>query len=157
MNKDQKKFIKEGIPRYKQATEVYFSFRKEMQNALQEILKKRKQWSGLQPDYKSIKSTNFGQDYPLLNARVVLQKKEESLILVIAVNWYESETDFPFFTVWLENENSFSTLLKNYNWNDKYDAVDARLIYRPDPENYDLSDIIDGLLDEYLTALGSFE
>ena len=69
MSKDQEKFIKEGISRYKQATEVYFSFRRELQNMLQDKLKRRKQWKGLKPNFKSVKSTTYGQDYPLLNAQ----------------------------------------------------------------------------------------
>ncbi len=34
MIKEQEHFIKEGISRYKQATAVYFNFRKELQNTL---------------------------------------------------------------------------------------------------------------------------
>ena len=157
MNKDQKKFIKEGISRYKQATEVYFSFRREMQNMLQDKLKRRKQWEGLKPNLKSVKSTTYGQDYPLLNARIQVEKGEESLILVIAINWYQSELDFPFFEVWLENENSYSKILQDQEWPENYECINSRLRFYPDREKYETGDIIDGLLDEYLTALGSFE
>lgn len=157
MHKSQKKFIKEGISRYKQATEVYFSFRREMQNMLQGKLKNKRQWYSLKPDYKSIKSTTYGQDYPLLNARIQMDKGEESLTLVIAVNWYQSEFDFPFFEVWLENENSYTGLLKDYNWNEKFVSVNGRLQFHTDSENYEPDVIFDDLLDEYLTALGSFE
>jgi len=149
MNKEQEHFLKEGITRYKQATAVYFNFRKEIQNTLQEILKSNRSWGNLEPDFKSVKSTSFGQDYPLLNARIKLNRDQEELILVIAINWYQSETDFPFFSLWIENNESFTYIMESHIWDDKFEFSDSSLRYHPDQENYDIQKDFNSLLNAF--------
>lgn len=157
MSKEKDEFIKEGIQRYKQATNIYFTFRKELQDKLQNILRKRKQWARLNPDFQSIKSTTFGQDYPLLNARINCSFDDEVLTIVIAVNWYQSETDFPFFTVWLENGTGRQEKLERFEWNESYKFIEKSLRFYPDPESYNLEKDFEALLDEFIRYFDKIE
>ena len=155
MTKKTDKFLKEGISRYKQATYVYFTFRRELQDKLQIILKNYNSWGKLKPDFKSIKSTTYGQDYPLLNARISFLKEDELLTMTIAVNWYNSENDFPFFEVFLENENNRASLFEQFNWNPPFDINGRSLRYFPDPEKYDLDKDLTALLNEFVRAINT--
>ena len=150
MSKETNHFIREGIQKYKQATNTYFSFRKELQNKLQFILKNHKTWGKLKPNFKSVKSTTFGQDYPLLNARINCDFNTEKLVLVIGVNWYQSESDFPFFTVWLEKDNTFFNIQEQFTWNPPYKYEERSLRYFPNQDDYDLKKDFEGLLNEFI-------
>ncbi len=99
MKKESKEFVEEGMKRYKQAALVLVSFGKEVESLLQSILKKRKDWGPFKPDKKSkaVKSTKYWSEYPLLNARIQGTLHEESLAIGLDINWYQSETDYPFY------------------------------------------------------------
>jgi hypothetical protein len=155
MTKNTDEFLKEGISRYKQATLVYFTFRKELQNKLQSILRNHKDWGILVPDFKTIRSTTYGQDYPGLNARISFKKSEEILIMTIVVNWFMSDNDFPLFEVFLENENNHTTKFGHISWNHPYELNDRSLRFYPDPKNYDLEKDFHELISEFLRGLSN--
>lgn len=157
MNIETENFIKEGLKRYKQASEVYFTFRKELQNKLQAILKARKDWGLLKPNISSVKSTTFGQDYPLLNSRIDCDFNGKILTLVIAVNWYQSESDFPFFELWIEKADAdFSSKQDLFNWDSEFSLENKAICYYPNPENYNLDKDFNKLLDEFIRFINKF-
>jgi hypothetical protein len=150
MSKENDRFIKEGIKRYKQADLVYHTFRSEMQKKLQSILLNRKIWGNLKPDFKSIRSTTFKG--AALNARIRAEYKGEVKIIVIIIDWQLSETDFPYFCVWLEDSKNTIISVEEIDWGDKYFYENKTLQYRPDPETYDLKKDFNNLLDEFIKA-----
>ncbi len=160
MNKEINDFITAGIQRYKQATETYFTFRKELQDKLQSVLKTRENWGLLKPNINSIKSTTFGQEYPLLNSRINCKFAGKDLTLVIAVNWYQSENDFPFFTVWTEKTADLTNLMlkqKQYNWNSNFKYEKDALRFYPNPDNYNIETDFNNLLDEFIKFINEID
>ena len=147
MNKETDKFIKEGIIRYKQANQVYLTFRSEMQKKLQSILKKRKRWGKLKSDFNSIRSTRFSG--AALNARIKVKYEGVVQIIVIIIDWEISESDFPYFCVWLEDSNNRILEVKEIDWGDDYFYKNKTLQYKPNPDTYDLEKDFGELLDEF--------
>jgi hypothetical protein len=150
MNNETENFLKEGIKRYKQASEIYFTFRKELQNKLQLILKTRKNWGLLKPNISSVKSTYFAPDYPLLNSRIVCELNSKTLTIVIAVNWYQSENDFPFFVLWIEKDTDFITKQEQFNLNSNFEFKENGLRLNINPENYEIEKDFNSIIDEFL-------
>ena len=148
MNKETDKFIKEGIIRYKQANQVYLTFRSEMQKKLQSILKKRKRWGTLKPDFNSVRSTRFSG--AALNARIKVEYEDVVQIIVIVMDWQISESDFPYFCVWLEDSNNRILDVQKTDWDDNYFYENKTLQYKPDPDNYDLEKDFNHLLDDFI-------
>ncbi|PIP77874.1 MAG: hypothetical protein COZ80_01455 [Ignavibacteria bacterium CG_4_8_14_3_um_filter_37_9] len=157
MSREIDTFINEGFSRYKKATDVYNTFRKELQNKLQLILKTRQDWGLVVPQLESIKSTTFWPEYPLLNARITCEYKEKQLIIVIAVNWYQSETDIPFLGLWIEKGKEFWLTQDQFNWNSQFKYIDHGLRFYPNPENYGLEEHFNDLLDEFLRYIKDLE
>ena len=150
MTKETDNFIKEGILRYKQANQVYLTFRNEMQKKLQSILRKRKNWGKLKPNFKNIRSTRFKG--AALNARIKVEYEGVVQIIVIIIDWQISESDFPYFRVWLEDSNNKIIYTKQINWSDDYFYEDKSLRFKPDPDNYDLEKDFNDLLDEFISS-----
>ena len=154
MTKNTDEFLKEGMSRYKQATLVYFTFRKELQNKLQSILRSHKDWGKVVPNFKTIKSTTFGQEYPLLNSRIEAMLENEPLTLVIALSWYQAEGDFPIFTVWVENYQHASRI-DRIVWGTNFEYINYAIRCSPDPENYDLDKELKSLFSEFIRGLNT--
>jgi len=148
MSKETDEFIKEGVKKYKQANQVILTFRSEMQKKLQSILRKRKNWGNLKPDFKSIRSTTFKGT--ALNARIKVEYKGEVQIIVIIIDWERSESNFPYFCVWLEDSNNIILDVDEIEWRENYFYENKTLQYIPDPENYNLDKDFKHLLDEFL-------
>ena len=148
MSKENDQFIKEGIKRYKQAHLIYHTFRSEMQKKLQSILKNYKKWGKLKPDFKSIRSTHFGG--AALNARIKVEYEGVIQIIVIVIDWQIDESDFPYFCVWLEDSNNKIQEVQEIEWDDKYFYENKTLMYKPDPDNYDLKKDFNDLLNEFI-------
>lgn len=142
-------FIREGMLRYREATEVYYGFRTEVQNRLQAILKLRKNWGPFRSDLKSVRSTGYGQNYPLLNAKIDCDPNDENFIIVIAVNWYESETSYPFYAIWIEGSNNLAIKSGQNSENARFEYRENAIRFIPDPEDFNMERDFNGLLDEF--------
>lgn len=148
MNSDVEKFVKEGILRYKSATNTYVSFIKEVENRLQNILTDRKDWRSLKPNFKTVKSTRYWVEYPLINSRIECNYKDQKIKLIIAINWYESDLETPFYCVRCKNINFLQNTFENAN--EEFDVVDDQLRYFPDVKELNLKRDFNLLIDEYL-------
>ncbi|MEQ1732082.1 MAG: hypothetical protein ABL940_00325 [Bacteroidia bacterium] len=146
MNNEHINFVKEGILKYKSATNTYFSFRKYVKEELQEILKEKQNWSGFTPNLKSIKSTTYGDSYPLINARVECEYNGQKLTLTIAINWYQADADIPFYCVWFESDSLLGETL-----NENYSLVQNQLRFYPNFEQLNMKQDFNLLIDEYLS------
>lgn len=155
MKNETGEFIAEGMIRYKQATSVLVSFRKEVEDKLKSILNNRRDWGQFIPkgDTHAIKST-FGSAYPLLNAKLEGEYKGDDVKVVIAVNWYQSESDYPFYCVWIEPTNQHLTLLREYEWGPNFEFKEDALRFDPRPDDFDMVRDFDALLDEFIGFFG---
>jgi len=148
MNKDEIKFIEEGILRYKSATSTYVSFMKLVEKELQNILKDRKNWKNLEPNYKTIKSTRYGVEYPLLNSRIECNYKGQKIKLIIAINWYDSDKDTPYYSIWSDEDNFIKNSVEDAN--EEFFVGDKGLRFYPDFSDINLKRDFNFLIDEYL-------
>lgn len=173
-NEAKEKFIEEGFKHYKQASAVMVYFRELLESRLQSILENRNEWANFTKEEAKAKSTRYGQAYPLFNAKLKgkLKHKDEDIeiLISIALNWYRSKLDYPFYSVWMENLveavkekfKRFEEKFEEFEWgpNFKYvdcskdpdnDTIDKRkeLQYIPKPEDFNLERDFKILLDEF--------
>lgn len=151
MNKENSDFIEEGIKRYKQATYVLVKFKKEIEKQLQSILNTNTKWGKFTPEQEALAtSTTYGAIYPLLNARVKGTLLGQKVIIVIAISWYQSETEYPLYAVWIEpKDKQLELLLNNFVWSDDYKIENGALRLYPDPRKFDLERDFSILLNEF--------
>jgi hypothetical protein len=99
MDKELKQFVKEGINRYKEASRLMVLFGKTIESELQNILSARKDWGEFNPKKtsKSVGSTRYWSEYPFLNAKIFSQIGDRECTIRIAINWYQSDADYPFY------------------------------------------------------------
>ena len=137
-NKATEKFIEEGFKRYKEASKVMVSFGKQLESKLKSILENRNEWANFTKKEARATSTKYGLAYPLLNAKLKgkLKNKNIEILICIAISWYQSESDYPLYTLWMENpyrndqtlEEKFSTLEKkfeDFKWEPNCKCVDS--------------------------------
>ncbi len=155
MKKETKEFVEEGMKRYKQASMVMVSFGKVVETMLQNILKKQKDWGQFKPNKKSkaVKSTKYWSEYPLLNARIQGTLREKPLTIGFDMNWYQSEVDYPFYSVWIYPFDIYSANYMDFAWNNSFEAHENRLRYYPDPNNFNPEMDFKKLLDELVRFL----
>ncbi|WP_068546548.1 hypothetical protein [Thalassotalea crassostreae] len=149
-------FIYEGITRYKKANEVYHTFRRELQNKLQLIIKTRDDWGDIVPDLDSIKSTTYWPEYPLINARVQCEWHGEQIIIMIALNWYDSGDDLPLLALWIEKGRKYWPSQESFAWSEDFTFEKSQLRYKPNPDSYVLEDEFDKIFNEFLNFTSKY-
>jgi hypothetical protein len=154
MKNEADQFIAEGMTRYEQASSVLVTFRREVEAKLKSILNSRTDWGQFTPNInaQAIKTT-FGKDYPLLNAKLDGEYKGDPLKIVIAVNWYQSQSDYPFYNVWLEPTDKSPSYLEEFVWDSEFEFEDGGLRFYPEPDDFDLARDFNILLDEFIRAI----
>lgn len=156
MNPETEQFLAEGMGRYKQAAFVMMTFGKEIESRLQAILKDRKDWGPLTPAKEArAKSTTYWSQYPLLNARLPGKLNGENALLTIAINWYESETEYPFYSVGMDPSPEFLSEADLSTWGERFELRGDWLSFYPDPDDFDLERDFNRLLDLYVEIIGS--
>ena len=154
MDKETEKFIAEGMMRYKQASNVLVKFGKEIESQLKVNLDNRSNWGQFKPKLDAhARSTTYWSAYPLLNGKLDGEFKGDKVKIVIAVNWYQSETDYPFYSVRIEPIDQYLELLEQYEWSSKFEFNEGALRFYPNPDNFDLARDFEGLLDEFARFL----
>jgi hypothetical protein len=154
MDKDTKKFVSEGMRRYKQAAYVLVEFGNEVEAQLKDILNKRKEWGEFTPENNAqARSTTYWSTYPLLNSKLDGKFKGEDIKIVIGINWYLSKGNYPFYSVWIEPRDKFSALLEQYDWNSDFEFKENDLRFYPDENDFDLKRDFNKLLDEFVRFL----
>lgn len=154
MNKETEKFIAEGMMRYKQASNVLVNFGKEAEAQLKKILTNRKNWGQFTPKQGAqAKSTTYWSAYPLLNAKLDGEFRGQNVKIVIAVNWFQSETDYPFYAVWIEPTDQYFAMLEQYDWSSEFEFKEKALRFSPNPDDFNLVRDFNGLLNEFVRFL----
>ena len=144
-------FLYEGMSRYKKANEVYHTFRRELQSKLQLILKTREDWGDIEPDIETIKSTTYWPEYPLINARITCDWKGKSIVIVIAVNLYDVEDDFPVLCLWIEKGKKYWPSQEVFVWSNEFTYEKHQLRFQPNSDSFILEDDFEKLFNEFVS------
>ena len=159
MKNDLEQFIEEGMKRYKEASSVLVKFGKEIESRLQNILETREDWGKFIPEKEAYaRSTKYWSEYPLLNARIEGRINDEKVMVIININWYESDSSYPFYFVELYPLNKLlSEVLNQFSWEAPYQFTDNKLLFYPRPKDFNLERDFNKLLDEILRLLKSIQ
>ena len=151
MDNELHAFMEAGMRRFGHAQLTVFAFAKHLEEILLGVLRSRPKsdWGPFVPSVPlQIKSTNYGKEYPLRNALIEGSIDSKPSRVTIAVNWYQSQTDYPFYAADIRVEESVVDGLKSFAWNDPITSGPDGPILVPDPEDFDLSRDFSVLLDE---------
>ncbi|MCB1139167.1 MAG: hypothetical protein KDK23_10450 [Leptospiraceae bacterium] len=157
MDNEMKEFVAEGMKRYKEASRIMVLFGKSVKGELQDILSSRKNWGPFTPgETRKTRSTTFWHDYPLLNADIFGSISGKDVTIRVAVNWYQSESEYPFYSVSLESgytEEHVQRFLNLAPETEGIFAIDRGLAFRPEPDDFDLRRDFDLLIDGFVEVL----
>lgn len=154
MSENLNAFIEEGMKTYKEASRILVRFGKEIENRLKNILKERKEWGKFTPRKDATaRSTTYWSEYPLLNAKIDGTYSGQNVKLVIAVNWYQSNENYPFYAVWFEPHEPFMKIISDFNPPDGFNVVGRELQFNPSESDFDLERDFKKLLDEFVKLL----
>jgi hypothetical protein len=150
-------FLAEGMKRYRQATKIMMEFFQTTQIELQEILKNKKEWGKtfIPKDIIKVKSTKYWDEYPLINAQRAGTIDGQPATIKMAINWFESDSDYPFHKV------SFGNAPEKYFKNLSYDEIGKirlaenrnGLIFNPDQTDFNLERDFNNLINEFVKAI----
>ena len=151
------RFVAEGMGLYRRASATLVAFGEELERRLQLILSSRPKdkWGAFAPSTtRPTRSTRYWSKYPLLNAKIDGTIGEEELTVSIAINWYEAEGDYPFYSLSFEPADQHAKSMAEFEWCGKvvYDGAGLRL--DPDQKDFDLERDFALLLNEATRFLG---
>lgn len=119
MDKQMDEFLSIGMEKYRGASATLVSFGKEVEKRLHAILSQRRagEWGRFVPDQAKLpKSTKYWSEYPLLNANIAGRVGGAEVKVFIAINWYASEREYPFYFASLDPVGPFETAMAAFNW-----------------------------------------
>jgi len=148
MNKELKEFVSIGFLRYKEAHDIYWRFREEMQSLLINILADKIYADFFQTDIDSIFSKHWVNGL-VLNARIDIFINGIKYSIGIGLDWYNSKNETPIPFVWLEDDKrNYISLQNNYNWKNIIYDKNHHLGYLSSFNIDELESIFDSLLNE---------
>ena len=154
MPSEREEFVAEGMKRYREAALILVNFGREIEASLKTVLEKPRDWGKFAPKKEvRAKSTKYWSEYPLLNARLEGDFNGEDIVLIIAVNWYKSNTDYPFYAIRIETQKNYDAELKQFQWKDPFQYKESALRYLPDPDDFNLARDFDQLIEEFARFL----
>ena len=157
MDKELKQFIEEGIKRYKETSRLMVLFGKTIEGELQSILSTRKEWGKFKPDItkKKIISTKYWSEYPYLNAKIFGKIGKKECTICIGINWYGSDTDYPYYEIRLEKgaDEKLSNKFIAYSENSIFEVRENSIILCPNPKDFNLHRDFNKLIDEFIKII----
>ena len=156
MDKELKQFIEEGVKRYKEASRLMVLFGKTIESELQSILSTREDWGKFNPDMaKKKRSTMFWHEYPYLNADMFGKIEQKQCTIRIAINWYGSDADYPYYEIRLEKgaDEELSNKFMAYNESSVFEVRENTIILVPNPEDFNLHRDFNKLIDEFIKII----
>jgi len=154
MNSEMDGFLSVGLERFRKGTAVMISFEKEIEARLQKILSGRPsdEWGSFLPDGEAIvKSTRGWKEFPHLKARIDGKLGDEKVNITIAVNWWESESHYPFYEIFLDPKGPWQNPMKEFEWGRKvcrFSGYSKGIRLDPDEDDFNLERDFGILLDE---------
>ena len=119
MNSEMDEFLSAGLKRFRQGTAVMISFEEGIETRLQKILSERTpdEWGSFVSTAKTkVKSTKGWKEFPHLKARIDGKLGDEKVNITIAVNWWESESHYPFYEIFLDPKGLWQNPMKEFEW-----------------------------------------
>lgn len=155
MDKELTAFLSEGMRNYKKASFIMQRFFNNTQSTLQNILKQRREWGAFVPgEVRKVKSTKYWDAYPLINAQIGGKVGKVPTTIEIAINWFQSETDYPFYAIGFYEPVYFNeTKLSSYKQTGKVKYLNNGLKLFPDPADFNLDRDFNLLITELLKTL----
>ena len=157
MDKKLKQFIEEGVKRYKEASRLMVLFGKTIEGELQGILSTRKDWGKFKPDTtkKKIISTKYWSEYPYLNAKIFGKIGQKQCTILIGINWYQSDIDYPHYEIRLEKgaDEELSNKFMEYSENGVFEVRKNSIVFCPDPKDFNLHRDFNKLIDEFIKII----
>ena len=158
---EKKDFLKEGIYRYKQAYDIYWKFREEIEKSLTIILSERKEWGDFIPDKDTLFSRAWANGL-ILNARLSGKYDDKIFSIGIGIDWSNKKNDLPVYFLWLENEKrKYIKLNENYNWAEKIEykefSGNKHLIFHSNQKAFNLERDFNLLLDEFTNSMKGYQ
>jgi len=156
MDKEIEQFIEEGVKRYKEASRLMVLFGKTIEGELQGILSARKDWEKFKPDKtKKKRSTTFWHEYPYLNADIFGKIGQKPCTIRIAINWYGSDKDYPYYEIRLEKgvDEELSNKFMAYSENSVFEVRENSIILIPNPKDFNLHQDFNKLIDEFIKII----
>lgn len=151
MDEELRAFIETGMSRFGRAQITVARFGKHLQEMLSGILRSRaaEEWAPFVPSLPAkIRSTTYGQEYPLRNARMEGSIDGKPARVTIAVNWFQSETDYPFYATDVTVQDSPAEGLVSFAWREPIKSGPDGPILTPSADDFDLDRDFSILLDE---------
>jgi len=157
MNKEIRQFVEEGVKRYKEASRIMVLFGKTIEGELQKILSTRKDWGKFKPNKtsRSIGSTRYWSEYPFLNAKIFGKIDKRECTIRIAINWYNSKDNYPYYEICLEkgfSEEEVNRFLE-YNKDSIFEYHKNALAVAPKPDDFNLKRDFTKLIDEFIKII----
>jgi len=157
MDKKLKQFVEEGVKRYKEASRLMVLFGKTIESELQGILSARKEWGKFKPEKTShsVGSTRYWSEYPFLNAKIFGKIGQRQCTIRIAINWYNSDDNYPYYEVCLEKgaDEELSNEFTEYNENGIFKVRKNSIILCPGPKDFNLHRDFNKLIDEFIKII----
>jgi len=157
MDKELKQFIEEGVTRYKETSRLMVLFGKTIEGELQSILSTRNNWGKFNPEktIHSVGSTRYWSEYPLLNAKIFGKIGQKECTIRIAINWYKSDIEHPYYEICLEKGADEELLIKftEYNESGIFEVRENSIILCPNPEDFNLHRDFNKLIDEFIKII----
>ena len=158
MDKQTEEFLSLGMKKYKQASATLVSFGQEVEERLQRILSERTpdKWGNFVPDQtKRTKSTKYWSQYPVLNAKIDGTVGGAAVRISVDINWYQSEREYPFYSVWLDPGDPYLEAMSEFDWRDDVNFSESGIRFVPNENDFALERDFGILLDEIARFLGS--
>lgn len=158
MDDEMYEFLKEGMSQYRTVRSMINAFNNEITDILQNILKKKRDWGQFKPEIDKIKSTNYGKEYPALNALLPGLIGETEIIIEIAIIWYDSKGEYPYYVICFKDYNDLNIKFENYvskvkelkYFNSNYASG---LWFEPDSSNFDLSRDFNFIIENFIKSI----
>ena len=156
-----KEFLAEGMKRYKEASRLMVLFGENIEQELQQILSKRTKWGSFVSDkVKKTRSTKYWHQYPLLNADIFGKINGKACTIRISISWYNSETEYPFYDVRVEN-GATDEILRAFNIyepsQDGFTIGEKSVSLYPNPKDFNLSRDFNLIIDEFIRIISKKE
>lgn len=160
---EKTEFIKEGMTRFKQAHDIYWTFRDEIRNTLHSILQERQEWGNFFPDKDRISSSIWIKGL-IQGARLPCKYSDKIFFIGIGLDWHYDiqKKDFPVYFLWLEDEKHNYVRLNEdflYSKNIKYKGKSnyKHMVLYPNQDKIDFEGEFNLLLDDFFNSMKEFQ
>ena len=156
MHSEIDEFVSVGMAKYRRASAVLVAFGKEIERRLHSVLLSRRtmDWGSFIPDDAKLpRSMKFWSEYPFLNAKMSGKIGDTSVHVMIAVNWYQAEGEYPLYCAYLEPLAPYESAMAAFDWVLPVKWEKNGIALHPNEEDFALERDFGLLLDELMRFL----